>query len=135
VVIEKGAKGNVRFVNCGFWGPVEHNAVLRGEGYTSFSDCYFSNNFDSKGYSIVAEAGKLQVQNCTFDALSKERKPGNAYAGDDGRYQPPAIQLKPGVRHAIIRGNNGYYGVQIENGIGDQAIISDNEPYHREHSN
>ncbi len=132
VVIEKGAKGNVRFVNCGFWGPVEHNAVLRGDGYTSFSDCYFSNNFDSKGYSIVAEAGKLQVQNCTFDALSKERKPGNAYASDDRRYQPPAIQLKPGVRHAIIRGNNGYYGVQIENGVGDQAIISDNEPYRPE---
>ena len=128
VIVEKGANGNVRFVNCGFWGPVEHNAVIRGEGYTSFSDCYFSNNFDSAGYSIVAEAGKLQIQNCTFDALSKERKPGNAYEGDDRRYQPPAIQLKPGVRHAIIRGNNGYYGVKIDNGIGDRAIISDNEP-------
>ena len=129
VIVEKGANGNVRFVNCGFWGPVEHNAVVRGEGYTSFSDCYFSNNFDSDGYSVVAEAGKLQIQNCTFDALSKERKPGNAYGGDDRRYQPPAIQLKPGVRHAIIRGNNGYYGVKIDNGIGDRAIISDNEPY------
>jgi hypothetical protein len=25
-----GVHGNVRLVNCGFWGPVEHNAVLRG---------------------------------------------------------------------------------------------------------
>jgi hypothetical protein len=100
-----------------------------GDGYTSFSDCYFSNNYDATGYSIVAEARKLQVQNCTLDALSKERKPGKAWTGADRRYQPPAIQLKRGVRHAIIRGNNGYYGVQIENGIGDRAIISDNEPY------
>ncbi len=36
VVIEKTARGNVRFVNCGFWGPVEHNAMVRGDGYTSF---------------------------------------------------------------------------------------------------
>jgi len=127
VIVEKGANGNVRFVNCGFWGPVDHNAVLLGEGFTSFSDCYFSNNFDAQGYSIVAEAGKLQIQNCTFDALAKQRKPGNAYLGTNYRYQPPAIQLKPGVRSAIIHGNNGWNGVQIENGIGDRAIISGNE--------
>jgi len=44
IIIEKSARGNVRFVNSGFWGPVKHNAILRGDGFTSFSDCYFSNN-------------------------------------------------------------------------------------------
>jgi hypothetical protein len=129
VIIEKGSKGNVRFVNCGFWGPVEHNAVLSGDGFTSFSDCYFSNNNGEAGYSIVAEAGKVQIQNCTFDAISRQRKPGNAWNENDPRVQQPAIDLRPGVRHAIIRGNNGYNGVQIRNQIGDRAVISENEPF------
>jgi len=133
VIVEKTAKGNVRFVNCGFWGPVEHNAVIRGDGYTSFSDCYFSNNYDGAGHSIVAEGGKIQVRNCTFDALSKERQPGNAFAKTGSRHQPPAIRLAPGLRHAIVSGNNGYYGVAIDNEIGARAIISDNEPYRPEH--
>lgn len=129
VVIEKGARGNVRFVNCGFWGPVEHNATLFGDGYTSFSDCYFGNDFQGAGHAIVAEAGKVQIQNCTFDAVSRKRRPGNAQGGSDERYQPPSILLRPGVQHAIIRGNNGYYGVKIDNQIGERAIISDNEPF------
>jgi hypothetical protein len=132
VIIEKTAKGNVRFVNCGFWGPVEHNAVIRGDGYTSFSDCYFSNNYDGAGHSIVAEGGKIQIRNCTFDALSKERKPGNAFAKPGSRHQPPAIRLAPGLRQAIVSGNNGYYGVEIDNQIGARAIVSDNEPYRPE---
>jgi hypothetical protein len=33
------------------------------------------------------------------------------------------------VRSAIIRGNNGSYGVKIENEIGSRAILSDNEPF------
>jgi hypothetical protein len=70
----------------------------------------------------------VQIQNCTFDALSSQRRPGNAWSETDARVQPPSIHLKPGVRHAIIRGNNGYYGVSIKNEIGDKAIISDNEP-------
>ena len=130
VVVEKNCSGSIRFVNCGFWGPVHHNAVLSGPAFVSFSDCYFSNdNHQDPGYAIVAEAGKLQVQNCTFDARSQQRKPGNAWAQADVRQQPGSVQLKPGVRHAILRGNNGYYGVKIQNEIGDKAIVSDNEPW------
>ena len=129
IVIEPQCRGNVRFVNCGFWGPVEHNAVLRGQGYTSFSDCYFSNDYDAPGASIVVEAGRVQIQNCTFDARSKQRRPGNAFSAEDRRFQPLSIQLMPGVRHAIVRGNNGFYGVNIKNEIGGRAIIDGNEPY------
>jgi len=130
VIVEPGCSGNIRFVNCGFWGPVARNATLAGSAYVSFTDCYFSNdNHQDPDFSIVAEAGKLQVQHCTFDARSKLRKPGNAWSPQDRRDQPGSIHLKPGLRHAILRGNNGYYGVQIQNEIGDKAILADNEPW------
>jgi hypothetical protein len=132
VVVEPECSGSVRFVNCGFWGPVLHNALLRGSSYVSFTDCYFSNdNHTDPGFSIVVEAGKLQVQNCTFDARSRQRKPGKAWSQQDPRDQPGSVHLKTGVRHAIIRGNNGYCGVNVMNEIGDKAIIAENEPWQR----
>jgi hypothetical protein len=94
------------------------------------SDCYFSNdNHTDPGYAIVAEAGKLQVHNCTFDARSTQRKPGNAWSEQDLRSQPGSLHIKPGTRSAIIAGNNGYYGVDIRNEIGDRALLRDNEPW------
>ena len=130
IVVEPGCSGSIRFVNCGFWGPVAHNAVLRGPAYVSFSECYFSNdNQQDPGYSIVAENGKLQVHNSTFDARSRERKPGNAWTGHDARNQPGSIHLKAGLKSAILQGNNGYYGVKIQNDIGRKAILRDNEPF------
>ncbi len=136
VAVEPDCSGSIRFVNCGFWGPVAHNAVLRGSAFVSFSDCYFSNdNHQDAGYSIVAEAGKLQVHNSTFDARSRQRKPGHAWTGNDARKQPSSIHLKPGLKSAIIEGNNGYYGVEIRNEIGDRAILRDNEPFRPEQSN
>jgi hypothetical protein len=130
IVVEPGCSGNIRFVNCGFWGPVLHNAMLRGSSYVSFTDCYFSNdNHNDPGFAIVAEDGKLQVQNCTFDARSKLRKAGNAWSEQDPRSQPGSVHLKPGVRHAILRGNNGYYGVIVKNEMGPRAVVSENEPW------
>jgi len=76
------------------------------------------------------EGGKVQVQNSTFGAVAKELVPGHAEPDAEGRFQPPSIHLSPGTESAIIRGNNGYYGVKIENEIGRRAIISDNEPFH-----
>jgi len=133
IVVEPSCSGSIRFVNCGFWGPVLHNALLRGSAYVSFSDCYFSNdNQQDPGFSIVAENGKLQVHNSTFDARSRRRQPGNAWTGDDVRKQPGSIHLKPGLKSAIIEGNNGYYGVNIQNDIGGKASLRDNEPFQPE---
>ena len=128
IIVEKECAGNIRLVNCGFWGPVEHNVVLLGNAFVSLSDCYFSNNHNTTNHSVVVSGGKVQIQNCTFDAVSSQRRPGNAWSEADARVQPPSIHLKPGVRHAIIRGNNGHHGVSIKNEIGDKAIIADNEP-------
>jgi hypothetical protein len=108
-----------------------HNALLRGNSYVSFTDCYFSNdNHDDPGFAIVAEAGKLQVHHSTFDARSTRRQPGNAWTGQEVRQQPGSIELKRGVQSANISGNNGYYGVNIRNEIGERALLSDNEPWH-----
>jgi hypothetical protein len=128
IMISHTNKGNVRFVNCGFWGPVKHNALIKGTGNVSFSDCYFSNNyFDKNLYSIVCEGGKLQVNNCTFDGVesSVDKSEKWKYGGEKTR--TPCILLKKGVDHAIIRGNNGYKGVLITNQTGKKMVISENE--------
>ncbi len=129
VIVAPHSSGSIRFVNSAFWGPSEHNAVLQGDGFVSFSDCYFSSDFDASDAAILVESGKVQIQNSTFDARSKDHNPGNAFSVRDVRYQPPSIRLASGVRSAIVRGNNGYYGVKIENQIGNRAILDDNEPY------
>lgn len=129
VVINEKVEGNVRFVNAGFWGPVKHNAVLRGHGFTSFSDCYFSNDNQTNEAAILVEAGNVQIHNSTFGAVSPQHQPGHAAPGEGVHLQPPSIHLAPGVKSAIIRGNNGFYGVKIENEIADHAIISDNQPF------
>lgn len=103
--------GNVRFVNCAFWGPVLHNAVLQGTGTTSFSDCYFSNWKDDGGALILAEAGRLQVNNSTF---------ATPHAVD--------IELGPGIDHAIIQGNNGPFGVRVSGGGGKAIIVNNEDP-------
>jgi hypothetical protein len=135
VVISPGAAGNVRFVNSGFWGPVDHNAILGGDGFVSFSSCYFSNDRAPDGAAIEVERGKVQIENSTFDAVSPKRQPGHSYTGNDPRPQQTSIHIGPDAKNAIILGNNGYYGVNIKNEIGDRAIISNNEPYHPETAN
>lgn len=56
------------------------------------------------------DAGKLQVRGCTF---ASDRT---------------SIKLNKRVQHAIITENNGTSGVSVQNEIGDQAIIVNNEP-------
>ena len=112
VRITESCDANVRFVNCAFWGPALHNAIIRGKGFTSFSDCYFSSWM--KGTAdlplVVAEAGRLQISNSTF-ATSQ-----------------PAVSLGSKVKHAIIQGNNGASGVRVIDQTGGRAIIVNNEP-------
>jgi hypothetical protein len=129
VVVSESCEGSIRFVNCGFWGPVKHNAIIKGNSFVSFSDCYFSNNNDTKDFSILAENGKLQVNHCTFDAVQSKKMKDQQWGYEGTPTSPPSIYLRKGLKHAIIEGNNGYYGVSIKNEIGEKAIISNNEPY------
>ena len=59
---------------------------------------------------VEADGGKLRVRGCSF--------------GSD----EPCIALRKGLRHAIVTENNGLRGVEIQNDIGDQAVIANNEP-------
>ncbi|MBA2249322.1 MAG: hypothetical protein H0W12_03925 [Chitinophagaceae bacterium] len=131
IIIDSSCDGSVRFANCGFWGPAEHNAVINGPANMSFNNCYFSTNYLSKdparpNYSIVANKGKLQVTNCTFDGAQTDEVKQWNYTG--AKKSPPCIQLNKGVRFAIITGNTGYKGVTVQNNIGANAILKDNEP-------
>ena len=111
VEINKTNGGSVRFENCMFWGESIHNVVSHGSGQVSLSNCYLSSwrKTDNPTPLIVADNGKLQVIGCTF-------------ATDQ-----PSIALQPGLKSAIIMGNNGEKGVRITNEIGDKAVIVGNE--------
>lgn len=115
VRIADSNRGSVRFVNCAFWGPALHNAVIEGQGFVSFSDCYFSSGMKDNYESplIQVESGRVQVNNSTF---------ATPHVG---------VELGTGVEHAIIQGNNGCNGVRVLNHIGEKAILADNEPGHK----
>ena len=129
IIISENCKGSVRFVNCGFWGPVKHNVIMNGSGYLSLSNCYFSNNYyDPKFYSVVLNSGNIQINTCTFDGSKTQRDSTQnwAYVGD--KQQPPSIYIGKDVKHAIITGNNGYNGVYIHD-CSNKAILSNNEKF------
>lgn len=110
IEINRTCTGQVRLVNCGFWGPAKQNVLSHSSGFVSLSDCYFSSGHNSLLPLVEADNGKLQVRGCTFDS------------------QKPSVHLKKGLIHAIVSENNGSMGVSIKNEIGTSAIISNNEP-------
>jgi hypothetical protein len=110
IVINPTCTGSVRLQNCAFWGPAVQNVVSHGKSYLSLSNCYFSSGRPENRKALVeADAGKLQVQGCSFASTE------------------PSILLGKGLKHAIVTGNNGVKGVTIVNQIGEKATISDNE--------
>lgn len=114
VLLEDTCKGSVRLVNCAFWGPNRQCVVSHSQSFVSLSDCYLSTTCSVKSNAplplVEADRGKLQVRGCSF--------------GTD----EPSIILREGLKHAIVTENNGVRGVKINNEIGQQAIIANNEP-------
>lgn len=111
VVVSDTCTGQVRLVNCNFWGAFRHIAVLKGHSYVGFSDCWFSAwDKNKEGLpAIDAEAGRLQVIGCSF-------------AG-----HMLGVKLGPGVQHAIVTDNDGPGGVRVQDDTGGKAILRDNE--------
>ena len=112
IVVNPTCTGQVRFVNCDFWGPVKRNALLKGKSFVSFADCYFSNWSDKEKETplLEVEDGRLQVRGCTFATPQ------------------PGIHLGPGVEHAIIVDNNCPGGLTVvDEMIGRRPVIKDNE--------
>ncbi|GHT75104.1 hypothetical protein AGMMS50262_09470 [Bacteroidia bacterium] len=74
VVVTGANRGNVRFVNCAFWGPCNQNAKIDGTGTVGFSDCMFV-QWDRKKEgraAIQAVGGSLVVRGCDFGSLAPQ---------------------------------------------------------------
>jgi len=112
IVVNETCRGSVRLTNCAFWGPANQIAVLKGQSFVSFENCFISDrgSRDKTSPGIDARSGRLQVRGCSF-------------LGDR-----PAVRIGAGVKHAIVAENDGDHGVRIINEAGDRAILRDNEP-------
>ena len=118
----------MRLSNCLFWGGFSRGVVSHNTTCTAVENCSFQPWAENglPASCIEADNGKLQVTGNSFISI-----------GDPDRsaiqrevYEHPAyraVDLQPGLRHAIVTSNNGTHGVHIRNGIGDQAIIQANE--------
>ena len=91
--------GNVRFVNCAFWGPCNQNAKIAGNGIVGFSDCTFVEwaAKDKTRSAIQAQSGSLLVRGCSF------------------QLNRPHIQLDENVKRAVIAENIFTGPMQITN--------------------
>jgi hypothetical protein len=74
VVVTDANRGNVRFVNCAFWGPCNQNAVIDGRGTVGFSDCIFvqwDRNREGRA-AIQANGGSVVVRGCDFGSVAPQ---------------------------------------------------------------
>lgn len=110
VRVSETCAGNVRFTNCAFWGPAMSNAVVKGNGYVGFSDCFFSSDKKDGWPLLKIESGRVQINNCSFTTPQT------------------SVELGPDVKHAIVQGNNGAKGVRISDQTGGKALLFNNEP-------
>ena len=99
VVVTETNRGNVRFVNCAFWGPCNQNAVIDGRGTVGFSDCMFvewDRNKEQRA-SIQAIGGTVLVRGCDFGTVA------------------PQVSIGEKVQRAIVSENTVRGKVMIDN--------------------
>lgn len=125
LVVRESNHGPVRFTGCGFFGSVDGKrgtalAKLAGRGRVSFSNCHFycihpeSRNAPEM---IIADGGRLAIQGCVF-MNSRNTAGVNS--------NPVSIVLRPGVRSAIIEGNEFYGQARIANQAKGRVVIANN---------
>jgi hypothetical protein len=99
VRVTNANKGNVRFVNCAFWGPCNQNAVIDGEGTIGFSDCIFV-QWDRKNENraaIQVHSGSVSIRGCDF------------------MQDAPQVSISENVKRAIVSENMIKGNVRIDN--------------------
>jgi hypothetical protein len=99
VVVNDSNQGNVRFVNCAFWGPCHQIAKINGKGNIGFSDCIFV-QWDGKNenrFALQVNSGSVSIRGCDF-GIPK-----------------PQISLGENVVRAIVSENMVRGEVLIEN--------------------
>ena len=101
--------GSVRFNNCGFWGPCNQIARIKGTGTLGFSDCTFVHwSRHNDRAAIHSHSGKLLVRGCEF----KEDK--------------PQITLGEAVRSAIITENLITGKLRVEHAEKANVVVANN---------
>jgi hypothetical protein len=74
VIVSPSNSGNIRFVNCAFWGPCNQNAKIDGQGTVGFSDCMFvhwDRNKENRA-SIQVNGGTVSVRGCDFGTVAPQ---------------------------------------------------------------
>lgn len=102
--------GNVRFVNCAFWGPCNQIAKVAGRGTVAFSDCNFvqwDRNNEGR-HAIQVTSGTVMIRGCEF------------------RENKPQIELGEAVRRAVISDNLITGKVRIANHSEHAVMINNN---------
>jgi hypothetical protein len=92
-------RGNVRFVNCAFWGPCNQIAKIGGRGTVGFAECIFV-QWDRKKENrsaIQVNSGSVSIRGCDFMNDS------------------PQVFLSDKVDRAIVSENTVRGKVRIEN--------------------
>ena len=100
VIISESNKGNVRFVNCAFWGPCHQIAKIDGEGTIGFADCTFlqwDTNREGR-YAIQVTGGTVLIRGCDFWEPNKNH-----------------VSVGEKVSRAIVSENTVKGSVQIDN--------------------
>ena len=100
--------------HCVYWGQGSHEWRL-GQGFQVHARESQGLPIRRTDWEYVHNTFSQRPANCKYRTrplmlAPSMRKPGNAWAQPDARPQPGSVHLKPGVEHAVIRGNNGYYG-------------------------
>lgn len=106
VVVTEANRGNVRFVNCAFWGPCNQNAVIDGSGTVGFSDCIFvqwDRNREGRA-AIRANSGSVVVRGCDF----MQNAAPQVYIGEKVARAIVSENTVKGKAHIINNGKNTY---------------------------
>lgn len=106
VEVKDSNKGNIRFVNCAFWGPCDQIVRTAGTGTVGFADCTFLEwDRQKKGTpAIQANGGNLIVR------------------GSEFWRDMPHISISDKVNKAIVSDNIFKGKVQIENKAENTSI-------------
>ena len=112
VVVTETNSGNVRFVNCAFWGPCNQIAKIDGTGTVGFGDCTFmqwDRNREGR-YAIQATGGTVLVRGCDFwepnkNHVSLGEKVARAIVSENTVKGP--VQIDNNCENTYIEGNLG----------------------------
>ena len=108
VVVSDTNSGNIRFVNCAYWGPCNQIAKIDGTGTVGFADCTFmqwDRNREGR-YAIQANGGTVLVRGCDFWEPNKNH-----------------VILGENVARAIVSENTVKGPLQIDNRCENSYVV------------